>query len=276
MSTPTPGPSRRRRIAGERRPGRPDPADPADPTTPTTPTTESDAGAEAPPAAPPSPPVAPPRRADSDPAAERETEATAEANPETTDEAAPQASPEARPRSAAARAFATWWGSRASLVVLSGILLLAVVLTALLGLGLLGNRSVDEVREAEATQKDGRAATAAAERAAGAIVVYNYKSLEADQATAEKFMTEEFRAEYGQTFEDVVAPAAEKSRADVTADVKGAAVLRAAQDRVRVLLFVDQTTVSTAHDGPQVSLNRIEMEMVERSGTWLVDDISTY
>ncbi len=237
MSTPTPGPSRRRRIAGERRTARPGTTTVDETTTAVPPTSEQA-------------PVAPPR------------------TPRVRRTRAPR--PERRPSTGG------WWGSRASLLVLSAVLLVAVLLTSLLALGLLGNRGIEEIRQADATDSAGLAATAAAERAATAILAYDASSLDSDQAAAERFMTPTFAQKYDATFEKVVKPAAEESKAKVTAEVQGSSVVRAAPDRVRVLLFVDQTTVSTANQGPQKALNRVELDMVERSGTWLVDDISSY
>jgi Mce-associated membrane protein len=46
--------------------------------------------------------------------------------------------------------------------------------------------------------------------------------------------------------------------------------------RARILLFVNQTTTSAANDAPQVALNRVMLDMVDRDGTWLVDDITSY
>jgi Mce-associated membrane protein len=160
--------------------------------------------------------------------------------------------------------------------VLAGILVLGLVVGGLLALGLLGNRGIEEVQEAGTSEDAGFAARAAAERAATAILAYDHKSLDADQAAAERFMTPEFAAKYAKTFDKVVKPAAADAKAEVTAEVQATSVVRAAPDRVRVLLFVDQTTVSTANRGPQKALNRVELDMVERSGTWLVDDIRSY
>jgi septum formation inhibitor-activating ATPase MinD len=58
--------------------------------------------------------------------------------------------------------------------------------------------------------------------------------------------------------------------------VLGSSVVRATSDRVRVLVFVDQTTVATNKKNPQVALNRVEFTMVERGGSWHVDDINSY
>ena len=43
-----------------------------------------------------------------------------------------------------------------------------------------------------------------------------------------------------------------------------------------MLLFVDQTTVSSANEEPQQALNRVEMIMVREGDRWLVDDITSY
>ena len=47
-------------------------------------------------------------------------------------------------------------------------------------------------------------------------------------------------------------------------------------DRVPVLLFVNQTTTSSANAEPSVALNRVRMDMVNVDGVWLVDQITSY
>jgi Mce-associated membrane protein len=74
----------------------------------------------------------------------------------------------------------------------------------------------------------------------------------------------------------VVAPAAEQTKAQVTVEVQGSAVVRASEDRARVVLFVDQSTTSTATTTPKLALNRVEMVMVREDGSWLVDEITSY
>jgi Mce-associated membrane protein len=74
-----------------------------------------------------------------------------------------------------------------------------------------------------------------------------------------------------------VRPNAAKVRAKVEAEVKASGVSHADADRVNVLLYVDQTTTSTADSGePQVALNRVQLSMVRVDGTWLVDDVTSY
>lgn len=169
-----------------------------------------------------------------------------------------------------------WWGSRPTLVGLIGLLVVLTTLVVLGALGLLGNDGFADVRRTEDVAAAERSATAAAERAATAILAYDHRTLDADQDAATRFMTPDFAEEYTATFERAVKPQATKFQAQVTSEVKASAVVRAAPDRVRVLLFVDQTTVSTAKEGPQVALNRVEMMMVQRGDSWLVSDITSY
>lgn len=169
-----------------------------------------------------------------------------------------------------------WWGSAASLVALAVTLVVLLTLVVLGALGLLGNQGIQEIREARAAEQAGGPASAAAERAAAAILAYDHRSLAADKDAAVRFMTDSFGEQYSETFEKVVTPAAEQTNARVTAEVQASAVIREAADRVRVLLFVDQTTRSNANEGPQLALNRVEMIMVEQGESWLVDDITSY
>ena len=47
----------------------------------------------------------------------------------------------------------------------------------------------------------------------------------------------------------------------------------AAQNKVVVLLFVNQTTTSTRLDGPRVDLNRVRLTLVKVDGRWLVNKV---
>lgn len=155
-------------------------------------------------------------------------------------------------------------------------LVVLLTLVGLAALGLLGNPGVAEIQEAEDTEVAADSAPSVAERAAAAILAYDHKTLDADKDAAARFMTESFAEEYATTFDKTVRPAARTYRATVTADVKDFSPIRASEDRVLVLIFVDQTTRSTAHERPQLALNRVEFEMVLSEGDWLVNDISSY
>ena len=259
MSSTQPGNPRRRRIAGERR-GR---------------TLSEDSRAEDSRTSAAERPVVldkkPRRPSGSSSPASVTTRTTDEPAVTTTDTSDTSTGTEERePRSTG------WWGSRMSMIVLSVVLALLLVLTGLAAWGLLGTDGVQDINEADAVDRSMRTAPAAAEAAAAAILAYNHETLDADQDSATRFMTEEFAAEYSDTFEKVVRPAAEANNAKVTATVNASSVIRATEDTARVLLFVDQSTTSTANDGPQIALNRVVMSMVREDGSWLVEDISSY
>jgi len=98
-----------------------------------------------------------------------------------------------------------------------------------------------------------------------------------DEKAAERYMTPAYKKKYADTFNRLVKPNATKLKAKVEAEVKASGVAHADADRVNVLLYVNQTTRSTANSGePQVALNRVQLSMVKQGGTWLVNDITSY
>lgn len=164
--------------------------------------------------------------------------------------------------------------------VMAGLALLAVVLLVLAvgpfvdGMGWKDYREVSAQSEVDSAR---RTAPAIAEQAATAILAYDYKSLESDRDAAAQFMTPEYRKQYLDTFDGLVMKTAVERKAHVEASVRASGVTAAGADRVEVLLFVNQTTTSTANSGePQTALNRVMFSMVREDGTWRVDDITSY
>ncbi len=138
-----------------------------------------------------------------------------------------------------------------------------------------------EYRDATAYEDALDEAPSSAERAAAAVLSYSHESLDADRAAASKFLTAGYRDDYVKTFKKLVQENASKMRAKVDAEVlASSAMLQTGEqkpDRVPVLLFVNQTTVSTANSGePSLALNRVRLDMVKQDGTWLVDGITSY
>ena len=156
-----------------------------------------------------------------------------------------------------------------------------VLLLTALGLALLvdgtGWGDWKRVQEHDQVTDAIRTAPGAAEQAAATILAYDYESLEADRDAAAALMTPEYRKEYVDTFDDLVLEAARERKAQVEADVRASGVSAAGPDRVEVLLFVNQTTISTANSGePQTALNRVVLAMEKVDGAWRVDDITSY
>ena len=241
MSSSSTGPARRRRIAGERRgPGTPAPA-------PSSPTGSRDASAAAPEATttvvPPAAPATPPA-----------------------------------PRTKRRPGLPGRRGRRPGRLALGlgALLVLLLVYIGLLLMGWLGNDGLEDVSRAEDEAAAARTAQASAERAADAVLAYDYRSLDSDRDAATRFMTEEYAADYVGTFDTAVKEAATDAKAQVAVEVQAAAVVSAGTDEAKVLLFVDQTTLSNASDQPRQALNRVEFQMVKQGDSWLVDDILSF
>lgn len=148
-----------------------------------------------------------------------------------------------------------------------------VALVALVGAGW----TVREAQRADAADEARRVAPAVAAEAAQAVLSYDYETLAEDRDAGVRYFTGAYREEYIETMDTVIAEAAPQTQAVVTAEVLDTAVVSAEPGRAEVLLYVNQTTTSTAQGGePQVALNRVRFTMVEEDGTWLVEDIESY
>jgi Mce-associated membrane protein len=138
---------------------------------------------------------------------------------------------------------------------------------------------VNQAGRAEAYQDALNRATSAAENAAVPVLSYSHESLEADRDAAAKFLTEDYQQKYVDTYELVI-EGAPQTKATVEAEVLAAAPMVVGEgrdpDRVSVLVFVDQTTVSADSQQPNRFLNRAQFDMVNVDGTWLVEDITSY
>ena len=191
---------------------------------------------------------------------------------------APPARPTARdtaPGAARSRRGGAVAGGRGLVLGLAGLLVVLLLYVGLMLLGLLGTEGADLDR-AESEASAGRAAQSSAERAAEAVLAYDFKTLEEDRDAATRFMTEEYAKDYVGTFDTAVVDVATEAKAQVTVEVQGSAVMTASVDRARVLLFVDQATLSNASPQPRLALNRVEFQMVKQGDSWVVDDILSF
>jgi hypothetical protein len=118
-----------------------------------------------------------------------------------------------------------------------------------------------------------RAAEAAAVNEVRATLSYNYKTLSADFANAEKGMTPGFRAKYTEQTRTSVTPLATKESAISTADVSAAGVSAAAPRAVTVLVFANQTVQNKLLAHPRLDRTRIKVSMVNLGGKWLIDNL---
>lgn len=119
-----------------------------------------------------------------------------------------------------------------------------------------------------------RAAQVAAERAVVPVLSYDYESLEADQREAQALMTGGYREEYDKLF-TVLEDNAPQTQTKVGASVVASGVVRASDDRVQVLVFVDRPTTNKLNPEPVVYKDQVTVSMQRVDGSWLVDDLIT-
>ena len=119
-----------------------------------------------------------------------------------------------------------------------------------------------------------REAQSAAERAIVPVLSYDYKTLDDDQAAAQAAMTSDYRKEYDPLFEVVKENAPETGTA-ITTEVIASGIVRSGEDRVEVLLFVNQPTTNKQQKDPVVFKNQVRVTMQLVGDEWLIDDMQT-
>lgn len=139
--------------------------------------------------------------------------------------------------------------------------------------------------DSEARQDAATSASAAAERALGAALSYDYRRMEADRQRALGFMTDRYGKKFADTFDKLLTAAEEgkpnnvvKTKTVVKAVVRQVGVMNpsaASTERVRLLAYVNQTAVKGS-ETPTIFENRVAVTMVERDGEWLIDGITSY
>jgi Mce-associated membrane protein len=125
-------------------------------------------------------------------------------------------------------------------------------------------------------------ASAAAERALTSVLSYDYRHMEADRDRAAQFLTPSYRKQYLKNFNDLLTKGpdgspgpAVKTQAVVTANVLDTGVVDAESDRVRVIVFVNQSSAKGTAQ-PTVFQDRVVATMVHQGDKWLVDNVKSY
>ncbi len=244
----TPQPPRRRRIAGESKPGAP-----AARTTPVKkPASRRPVKSpqrDTPAATPPRPP-APQRPA-----------AAPVVAPETTDEAT------SRERRFDLSAVRRSWRS---------IAFVALAVAALVFGAVFGYRGIAEWRGGDDIVSAHAEAASTAATSAETIFTYRYDKLDEHLEDAKATMTSSFATKF-ETISPALNDLAPQRKIQVKAETRDAAPLECgrvcAADKATILVFIDQARLADGDDQPTVFGNRVELEMVKSKGTWLVNDI---
>ena len=119
-----------------------------------------------------------------------------------------------------------------------------------------------------------RAAQSAAERAVGPILSYNAEHLDEDQQAAASYMTSDYREEYDKLFA-LIQDNAPSVQPQVEAKAFASAIVRSGEERVDVLLFVDQLTTNKGMEQPVTYKNQVTVTMQKVGQDWLIDNLVT-
>jgi Mce-associated membrane protein len=117
-------------------------------------------------------------------------------------------------------------------------------------------------------------AQSAAEQAIEPLLSYDHKTLEADQKRAQGYLTADYRKDYDQLF-GVIADNAPSTQTKVVADAFASAIVRSGEERVDVLIFVDQLTTNKVTPEPTTYKNQVTVTMQKVGEDWLIDDLVT-
>ena len=150
------------------------------------------------------------------------------------------------------------------------VVAVAALTAVMLGLaGWLATQPSDQAVADATTEAQG-----AAENAIAKVLAYDYRQLDENQAAAHEVMTADYRKKYDQFFEGVVRQNAIDTQTVVSIDVVASAIVRANDDRVQVLVFMNTPTTNVQKKN-EVYKNQATATMEKVGDQWLLDDLCT-
>lgn len=173
--------------------------------------------------------------------------------------AAPEAAEPVGPLRTALRTVGKFWVA----ILLVGLLAVAGGVTAWL---YQSQYQPDQQTDAAAA---GSAVKAASDGTV-ALLSYSPEKLEDDFTNARSHLTGDFLDYYNQFTDQIVRPAAEKNAVQTSASVVNAAVAELHPDRAVVLVFLNQTTVSTENPDGAFSTSSVKVGLSKVDGAWRI------
>lgn len=107
----------------------------------------------------------------------------------------------------------------------------------------------------------------AAARITGTALSYRWSSLDRDTRAAEALMTPAFGQQYARTMARVRSQTL-RDRITVRAKVVATSVVRASEQEVQALVFVDQVTTARGSRQPRVDQTRVLVTLTRGAGDW--------
>lgn len=127
---------------------------------------------------------------------------------------------------------------------------------------------------AMSAEHDTMAALEAAKTRTSTLLSYGAPTLDADLARAKQQVTGSLGQRFDQIAQSTIVPSARQDGIVTTATVVRAGVVDAEQDRVVVLVFVDQLTTKASQPQPTRQASQATVTMEKTNGTWLISEMS--
>ena len=130
-------------------------------------------------------------------------------------------------------------------------------------------------RPDEATDADAaKSAVAAASEGTVAVFSYAPDTLDHDISAAKSHLTGDFLKYYDQFTKSMVIPAVKLKAIKATAVVLRAAVSELHPDSAKVLLFVNQSTLSKERPQPSFANSSVSVTLTKADGVWLISSFT--
>ncbi len=156
-------------------------------------------------------------------------------------------------------------------VALAALLVLTLVLGGIFYVKKISDRD-DRIARTSALDSARDTALASATSYAKDFGSYDYRHLPADFAKVTTHLTPQFAKSYKASSEGLAATIV-KYRGKSTAAVQGVAVSSATTTTAEILIFLDQTVTTAQSNTPRIDRNRLQMSLVRKNGTWLIDQL---
>jgi Mce-associated membrane protein len=115
-----------------------------------------------------------------------------------------------------------------------------------------------------------KAALTAATEGSVALLSYSPDSIDRDLAAAKSHLTGEFLTYYSHFTDEIVKPASQKKSIKTTASVARAAISEMHSDSAVVLLFINQTSMSSDRSEPSQIASSVLVTLANVNGNWLI------
>ncbi|MFD6893498.1 twin-arginine translocation pathway signal [Rhodococcus sp. NPDC060086] len=159
--------------------------------------------------------------------------------------------------------------SKSPLPLIAGALGVVAVVFAVL-VGWLGYGTIQDAA-AESARTD---AVAAAQEQAVAMLAYDFENVDEQTAAAADGLTGDFRDEYMNLMQNIIAPGAKEKSISVQVNVQASSVVSADADHAVTLLFLNQITTSSENPEAVSSGSRVRVELENQDGRWLVNRLT--